>query len=63
MVGVDFIALNHPYSRYDTSAKICTGGQSAARAETVCDTPMAISNITMVKYDNPMARLTVVFPR
>jgi hypothetical protein len=28
LVGVDFIALNHPYSRYGASAKICTSGRS-----------------------------------
>jgi hypothetical protein len=29
LVGVAFIALNHPYSRWGASARICTGGQSA----------------------------------
>jgi hypothetical protein len=28
LVGVAFIALNHPYSRYSASAKNCTGGLS-----------------------------------
>jgi hypothetical protein len=37
--GVAFIALNHPCSRWVTSARNCTGGQSVARARTVRDPP------------------------
>jgi hypothetical protein len=63
LVGVDFIALNHPYSGYGASTKICTSGQSVARARTVHDPPTIGSNITTVMSDNSMARSTTVFPR
>jgi hypothetical protein len=62
LVGVAFIASNHPYSRYGASARNCTGGLSAARAQTVHDPPTVRSDITTVMSDNPMARSMVVFP-
>jgi hypothetical protein len=45
LVGVAFIALNHPYSRWDASARNCSGGRSAARAQTVRDPPTVDSDI------------------
>jgi hypothetical protein len=44
-VGVVFIALNHPCSRWGASARNCTGGRSAARARTVRDPPTVDSDI------------------
>ena len=44
-VGVVFIALNHPNSRWGASARYCTGGRSAARARTVRDPPTVDSDI------------------
>jgi hypothetical protein len=46
LVGVAFIALNHPYSRWGASARNCTGGRSAARARMVRDPPMVDSDIS-----------------
>jgi hypothetical protein len=45
LVGVAFIALNHPYSRWGVSARNCTGGRSAARTRTVPDPPTVDSDI------------------
>ena len=45
LVGVAFIALNHPYSRRGASARNCTGGRSAGRARTVPDSPTVDSDI------------------
>jgi hypothetical protein len=44
LVGVAFIALNHPYSCWGVSTRNCTGGRSAARARTVHDPPTVDSN-------------------
>jgi hypothetical protein len=46
LVGVAFIALNHPYSCWGASAKKCIGGRSAARAQTVRDPPTVDSDIS-----------------
>jgi hypothetical protein len=46
LVGVAFIALNHPYSRWGASARKCTGGRSAVRARTVRDPPTVDSDIS-----------------
>jgi hypothetical protein len=62
LVGVAFIALNHPYSRCGASARNCTGGRSAARARTVRDLPTVDSDISTDTPDIPMARSTAVFP-
>jgi hypothetical protein len=45
LVGVAFIALNHPYSCWGASARNCTGERSAARARTVRDPPRVDSDI------------------
>jgi hypothetical protein len=45
LVGVAFIALNHPYSRRGASARNWTGGRSAGRARTVPDSPTVDSDI------------------
>jgi hypothetical protein len=46
LVGVAFIALNHPYSRWGASARKYTGGRSTARARTVRDPPTVDSDIS-----------------
>jgi hypothetical protein len=46
LVGVAFIALNHPYSRWGASARKCTSRRSAARARTVRDPPTDDSDIS-----------------
>jgi hypothetical protein len=46
LVGVAFIALNHPYSRWGASARNYTGGRSTARARTVCNPPTIDSDIS-----------------
>jgi hypothetical protein len=45
LVGVTFIVLNHPYSRWGASARNCTGGRSEAKARTVRDPPTVDSDI------------------
>jgi hypothetical protein len=45
LVGVAFIALNHPYSRCGASDRNCTGGRSAARAQMDRDPPTLDSDI------------------
>ena len=45
LVGVAFIAFNHPYSRWGASARNCTSGRFMARAWTVCDPPTVDSDI------------------
>jgi hypothetical protein len=45
LVGVAFIALNHPYSRWGASARNCTSRRSEARAQTVRDPPTVDSDI------------------
>jgi hypothetical protein len=62
LVGVAFIALNHPYSRYGASVKICTSRRYTARARTICDPPTVRSDIATVMSDNLMTRSMVVFP-
>jgi hypothetical protein len=46
LVGVVFIALNHPCSRWGASARKCNGGRSTARAQTVHDPPTVDSDIS-----------------
>jgi hypothetical protein len=56
LVGVAFIALNHPYSRCGASARNCTSERSVARAQMVRDPPTVDSDISMDTPDRPMAR-------
>jgi hypothetical protein len=60
LVGVAFIALNHPYSRWGASARNCTSGRSAARARTVCNPPTADLTSSTDTSDRSMARSTAI---
>jgi hypothetical protein len=46
LVGVAFIALNHPCSHWGASDINFTGRRFAARARKVCDHPTVDSNIS-----------------
>jgi hypothetical protein len=59
-VGVVFIALNHPYSRWGASARNGTGGRSAARARTVRDPPTVDSDIFNDTSDRSTVRSTAI---